>query len=227
MRSFREIVFRAELDGREASLVRAMGIEVVRYLQRVGRRSRARRRRPGRAGRHDADARAPTGPPTATPTRPSEPVPVRAARGPAGGGRRAVQGAAHRARSRSTASPKPCATWARAGAGPGNTAWATGSSAGCTSCGDALSATFTMSDAEEDRLGRAGRVPADIAGPSPKGSAPGRSSGAGCRSTTGARWTRSSGWPARKAEWLAERPRPHRAPQLRARRQAPRWMTDS
>ena len=36
MRSFREIVFRAELDGREASLVRAMGIEVVRYLQRVG-----------------------------------------------------------------------------------------------------------------------------------------------------------------------------------------------
>jgi hypothetical protein len=36
MRSFREIVFRAELDGREASLVRAMGIEVVRYLERVG-----------------------------------------------------------------------------------------------------------------------------------------------------------------------------------------------
>jgi TrmH family RNA methyltransferase len=36
MRSFRELVFRADLDGREASLVRAMGIEVVRYLQRVG-----------------------------------------------------------------------------------------------------------------------------------------------------------------------------------------------
>jgi TrmH family RNA methyltransferase len=36
MRSFREIVFRAELDGRESSLVRAMGIEVTRYLQRVG-----------------------------------------------------------------------------------------------------------------------------------------------------------------------------------------------
>lgn len=36
MRSFREIVFRADLDGREASLVRAMGIEVVRYLDRVG-----------------------------------------------------------------------------------------------------------------------------------------------------------------------------------------------
>jgi TrmH family RNA methyltransferase len=34
MRSFRVIVFRADLDGREASLVRAMGIEVVRYLER-------------------------------------------------------------------------------------------------------------------------------------------------------------------------------------------------
>jgi TrmH family RNA methyltransferase len=36
MRSFREIVHRAALDGREASLVRAMGIEVVRYLERAG-----------------------------------------------------------------------------------------------------------------------------------------------------------------------------------------------
>ncbi|MBA3893208.1 MAG: RNA methyltransferase [Gemmatimonadales bacterium] len=36
MRSFREIVHRAGLDGREASLVRAMGIEVVRYLARAG-----------------------------------------------------------------------------------------------------------------------------------------------------------------------------------------------
>jgi TrmH family RNA methyltransferase len=34
MRSFREIVFRAGLDGREASLIRAMGIEVARYLAR-------------------------------------------------------------------------------------------------------------------------------------------------------------------------------------------------
>jgi tRNA (cytidine32/uridine32-2'-O)-methyltransferase len=36
MRSLREIIFRAALDGREASLVRAMGIEVTRYLERVG-----------------------------------------------------------------------------------------------------------------------------------------------------------------------------------------------
>lgn len=38
MRSFREIVFRARLDGREASLVRAMGIEVVRFLERQQQR---------------------------------------------------------------------------------------------------------------------------------------------------------------------------------------------
>src|SRR3954463_1024459 len=35
MRSFREIVFRADPDGREASLLRAMGIEVIRYLERL------------------------------------------------------------------------------------------------------------------------------------------------------------------------------------------------
>jgi TrmH family RNA methyltransferase len=36
MRSLREMVFRADLDGREAALFRAMGIEVYRYLERVG-----------------------------------------------------------------------------------------------------------------------------------------------------------------------------------------------
>jgi TrmH family RNA methyltransferase len=36
MRSFREIVHRSALDGREASLIRAMGIEVDRYLTRQG-----------------------------------------------------------------------------------------------------------------------------------------------------------------------------------------------
>jgi tRNA (cytidine32/uridine32-2'-O)-methyltransferase len=34
MRSFREMIHRARLDGREASLLRAMGIEVVRFLER-------------------------------------------------------------------------------------------------------------------------------------------------------------------------------------------------
>jgi TrmH family RNA methyltransferase len=36
MRSLREVLYRAELDGREASLLRAMGIEVVRFLERQG-----------------------------------------------------------------------------------------------------------------------------------------------------------------------------------------------
>ncbi|HTS86939.1 MAG TPA: TrmH family RNA methyltransferase [Gemmatimonadales bacterium] len=36
MRAFRELLYRADLDAREASLVRAMGIEVVRFLQRQG-----------------------------------------------------------------------------------------------------------------------------------------------------------------------------------------------
>ena len=36
MRSFREIVHRAELDGREASLIRAMGIEIRRFMERKG-----------------------------------------------------------------------------------------------------------------------------------------------------------------------------------------------
>ncbi len=41
MRSFRELVYRAGLDGREATLLRAMGIEVVRYLTREGFRVNA------------------------------------------------------------------------------------------------------------------------------------------------------------------------------------------
>jgi TrmH family RNA methyltransferase len=43
MRALREIVYRGELDGREASLLRAMGIEVVRYLERQGIAVPARR----------------------------------------------------------------------------------------------------------------------------------------------------------------------------------------
>jgi TrmH family RNA methyltransferase len=36
MRSLREVLFRSDLDAREASLIRAMGIEVVRFLERKG-----------------------------------------------------------------------------------------------------------------------------------------------------------------------------------------------
>jgi hypothetical protein len=84
--------------------------------------------------------------------------------------------------------------------------------------GDGLSATFTLSDAEEDRLRKAGRVPADIV----------RAIEAGQR-TGPLKWCwlplddkravesflRLAG---RKAEWLGERPAPHRVPQLRSRR---------
>ena len=38
MRSVREVLYRANLDGREAALIRAMGIEVQRYLERTGRK---------------------------------------------------------------------------------------------------------------------------------------------------------------------------------------------
>jgi hypothetical protein len=37
MRSVREMVHRSPMDAREAKLVRAMCIEVVRYLERTGR----------------------------------------------------------------------------------------------------------------------------------------------------------------------------------------------
>jgi TrmH family RNA methyltransferase len=36
MRSLREMVYRADLDGREATLLRAMALEVVRFLEREG-----------------------------------------------------------------------------------------------------------------------------------------------------------------------------------------------
>jgi hypothetical protein len=86
--------------------------------------------------------------------------------------------------------------------------------------GTGLSATFTMSDAEEDRLQRAGRVPADIR----------RAISEGQR-TGPLRWCWLSlddrrsvdtflRLAARKSEWLAERTPPQRGTQLRARRRA-------
>lgn len=36
MRSVRDLLFRADLDGREATLLRAMGLEIVRFMQRKG-----------------------------------------------------------------------------------------------------------------------------------------------------------------------------------------------
>ena len=93
--------------------------------------------------------------------------------------------------------------------------------------GDALSATFTMSDSEEDRLRRAGRVPADVTRAIAEGQRTGplkwcwvplddrRAVDTFLRLAT------------RKAEWLAERPAPHRSPQLRTRRRASGGSDDS
>ena len=93
--------------------------------------------------------------------------------------------------------------------------------------GDGLSATFTLSDAEEDRLRKAGRVPADVV----------HAIEAGQR-TGPLRWC----WlplddkravetflrlASRKAEWLGERPAPHRVPQQRPRRRAGGEASDS
>ncbi len=86
--------------------------------------------------------------------------------------------------------------------------------------GDALSVTFTMSDAEEERLRRAGRTPADVRRAVDEGQRTGPLKWCWMalderRAVDG--FLRLAG---RKAEWLAERPVPHRAPQLRPRRRA-------
>lgn len=84
--------------------------------------------------------------------------------------------------------------------------------------GDQLSATFTLGEGEEERLQRAGRMPATIARAIAEG-----------QKTGPVKWC----WlvlddkrvvesfvrmAARKAEWLAERPRPQRSPRARLRR---------
>jgi Protein of unknown function (DUF3788) len=93
--------------------------------------------------------------------------------------------------------------------------------------GASISATFTMSDAEEDRLSRAGRVPAEIRRAIDEG-----------QRTGPLKWCwillddrrsvdtflRLAG---RKAQWLGERPAPQRAPQLRPRRRNSDHAADS
>jgi tRNA/rRNA methyltransferase/tRNA (cytidine32/uridine32-2'-O)-methyltransferase len=53
LRGFRELVFRAELDSREAALLRAMGIEVQRFLERHGVELPPEARRPARGATPD------------------------------------------------------------------------------------------------------------------------------------------------------------------------------
>jgi hypothetical protein len=93
--------------------------------------------------------------------------------------------------------------------------------------GNGLSATFTLSDAEEDRLRKAGRVPSDILQAIEGGQRTGPLKW--CWLTLDDKravetFLRLAG---RKAEWLGERPAPHRVPQLRARRRAGGEEADS
>jgi hypothetical protein len=87
--------------------------------------------------------------------------------------------------------------------------------------GSTLSVTFTLSDAEEDRVHKLGRLPADLRRAIDEG-----------QRTGPVRWC----WLelderravdsflrfiAHKAGWLTERPAPHRGPQARGRRRSP------
>jgi hypothetical protein len=92
--------------------------------------------------------------------------------------------------------------------------------------GDALSATFTMSDAEEDRLGRAGRLPAEIRRAIDEGQRTGPLKWCWLPLDDRRSVDTFLRFAARKAEWLGERPAPQRAPQLRARRRGGNGLDD-
>ena len=86
--------------------------------------------------------------------------------------------------------------------------------------GDQLSVTFTLSAAEEDRLGRGVRLAAAIVRAIDEGQRTGPVKW--CWLELDERRTVESflRLAERKAEWLAERPRPQRSPRARPRRSA-------
>jgi hypothetical protein len=83
---------------------------------------------------------------------------------------------------------------------------------------DDVSATFTLSDVEEDRLQKLARLATDIARAVTEGQRTGPVRW--CWLNLGERRAIEAflSLARRKAEWLAERPTPHRAPKLRPRR---------
>jgi hypothetical protein len=93
--------------------------------------------------------------------------------------------------------------------------------------GYGLSATFTLSDAEEDRLRRAGRVPADVARAIEEAQRTGPLKWCWLPLDDRRAVDRFLRFAERKAGWLGERPTPHRSPQLRARRKASGDLDDS
>lgn len=84
--------------------------------------------------------------------------------------------------------------------------------------GSDLSTTFTLSDAEVDRVGRLGRIPADLA----RAIAEAQRTGPvrWCWLELGDRRAVEAylRFARHKAGWLAERPAPHRTPRVRGRR---------
>ena len=212
MRSFREIVFRAGLDGREASLLRAMGIEVVRYLDRHPRR----RILMGRSSAYWTS--------NLYVTEAEEPVPTapldRPARATGARRFRALRAGLLEHRG---VGPSRSVSWGRSGDGPGSTAWATASCAGCISCGASVDVTFTLSESDESRLAKGAKMAGGLARAIAGGPAhrPGQVVLAGAGATA-ARWTRSSIWPDARRNGSAERPAPRRAPRSTARKRQER-----
>jgi hypothetical protein len=84
--------------------------------------------------------------------------------------------------------------------------------------GDALSATFTLSDSEEDRFHRAARPAAAIARAVEEGQRTGPVKWCWLELDDRRAVEAFLRLAARKAEWLAERPAPHRPPKPRPRR---------
>jgi hypothetical protein len=83
--------------------------------------------------------------------------------------------------------------------------------------GDALSATFTLSESEEDRFRRGARPAAAIARAVQEGQRTGPVKWCWLELDDRRAVDAFLRLAARKAEWLAERPTPHRAPKPRAR----------
>jgi hypothetical protein len=84
--------------------------------------------------------------------------------------------------------------------------------------GDALSATFTLSDSEEDRFHRAARPAAAIVRAVEEGQRTGPVKWCWLELDDRRAVEAFLRLAARKAEWLAERPAPHRPPKPRPRR---------
>jgi hypothetical protein len=85
---------------------------------------------------------------------------------------------------------------------------------------DDVSATFTLTEMEEERLRKLSRLSAEVARAVTEGQRTGPVRW--CWLNLAERRTVEAflSLARRKAEWLAERPAPHRAPKLRARREA-------